>query len=78
MKRFNFFKGKIVPSISVKENSSISSQQVKKYPRITKILLSQVHVEKCSCLENLGPFFDNTKLIVAGLIFIPLKYLGFV
>ena len=29
-------------------------------------------------LENLGPFFDNTKLIVAGLIFIPLKYLGFV
>ena len=29
-------------------------------------------------LENLGPYFDNTKLIVAGLIFIPLKYLGFV
>ena len=28
-------------------------------------------------LANLGPFFDNTKLIVAGLIFIPLKYLGF-
>ena len=78
MKSFHFLKGKMVPRISVKKIPVLALNKLSNIQESPRSFCHRYTMRNALGLENLGPFLDNTKLIVAGLIFTPLKYLGFV